>query len=147
MIKAMAWGAWKQRRDWGRIVFGFFRPLKELGITVLCDQGGKDLVPVTIWNAHEMTLQEIALYLNEKIIKAKQNKDKEFKESTKIFGIVPTFLMQPAFHLITYCAANIGFNIPGFGDNTKKLGHVLLTNIGTMNFEMGFAPLCSPMFA
>lgn len=71
MVKAIAWGAWKQRRDWGRIVFGFFKPCKELGITVLCDQGGKDLVPVTIFNAHEMTLQEIALYLNGKVIKAK----------------------------------------------------------------------------
>ena len=79
MVKAIAWGAWKQRRDWGRIVFGFFRPLKEMGITVLCDAGGRDLVPVTIWNAHEMTLPEIALYLNEKVIKARNFQDKEFK--------------------------------------------------------------------
>ena len=78
MVKAVAWGAWKQRRDWGRIVFGFFKPCKEMGVTVLCDQGGKDLVPVTIWNAHDMTVPEIALYLNNKVYKAKTGTDKEF---------------------------------------------------------------------
>ncbi len=56
IVKAMAWGAWKCRKDFGHIVFGFYRPCKELGLTVLCDSNGKDLVPITIWNAHEMSL-------------------------------------------------------------------------------------------
>jgi len=147
MVKAVAWGAWKQRKDWGRIVFGFFKPCKELGITVLCDQGGRDLVPVTIWNAHEMTLQEIALYLNSKVMKAKNNSDKEFKEATKLFGIIPTFVLQLVMNTVSYSAANLGFNIPGFGDNTRKFGHVIISNVGSMKFDMAFAPLCGPMFA
>ena len=135
MVKAIAWGAWKQRRDWGRIVFGFFRPCKELGITVLCDADGKDLVPVTIWNAHEMTLQEIAEYLNGKVLNAKTLKDKEFNDSTKLFGIVPTFMLTPIMHCISYTAANLGFDLPGFGKNTKKFGHAVVTNVGTVGME------------
>jgi len=147
MIKAIGWGAWKYRQNWGRIVFGFFRPLKEMGITVLCDNGGRDLVPVTIWNVHEMTLSEIALSLNVKVIKAKNNKDKEFKDTTKLFGVIPTFLLTPIMHMVAYTAANLGFNLPGFGDNTRKLGHIVISNVGSMDFDMAFAPLCSPMFA
>lgn len=94
-----------------------------------------------------MTLQEIALYLNNKVIKAKTNTDKEFKKSTELFGIIPTFLLGPIMHMISYCAANLGFNLPGFGENTKKFGHVIITNVGSMDMDMALAPLCSPMFA
>jgi len=33
------------------------------------------LVPVTLWDAHEMTLLELAKKINEKIDRAKKNKD------------------------------------------------------------------------
>jgi hypothetical protein len=61
MGHAMAWGAWKMRRDIGRIRWGFFKHQKKVGITCLVDvEGGKDLVPCTFFNAHEMTLKEFA---------------------------------------------------------------------------------------
>jgi hypothetical protein len=118
-------------------VFGFFKSCgKDLGITVLCDvAGGKDLVPVTIWNAHELSLQEIAEYLNGKVINAKNQKDKEFNESTKLFALIPTFLLTPIMHSIAYTAANLGFDLPGFGKNTKKFGHAVVTNVGSIGFE------------
>ena len=76
MVKAIAWGCHKQRRDMGRIMFGFFKPAKQIGYTVVCDQGGgKDLVPITIWDAHNKSLVEIATFLNEKVSKAKSNTD------------------------------------------------------------------------
>jgi hypothetical protein len=73
---AMAWGAWKMRRDIGRIAWGTFRHSKNVGVTCLVEvDGGKDLVPVTLFNAHEMTLKEFALKINEKIQRAKAKKD------------------------------------------------------------------------
>jgi hypothetical protein len=74
-VKAIAWGCHKQRRDMGRIMFGYFKPSKSIGYTVLCDQGGKDLVPITIWDAHSMTLEEISLFLTARVLKAKNNTD------------------------------------------------------------------------
>ena len=97
--------------------------------------GGKDLVPVTIWNAHEMSLGEIAEFFNAKVLRAKQNKDKEFNESTKIFGVIPTFIMQPISHIVTYCAANLNFELPPFGAKPDKFGHFLISNVGTLNFD------------
>jgi len=64
-----------------------------------------------------------------------------------LFGLIPTFFLEPIMHLISYCAANLQINIPGFGDNTRKFGHVIISNVGAMKFDMAFAPLCSPMFA
>ena len=54
---ACALGMHKIRRDVGHLVWGYFRHNKDIGITCLVDvEGGSDLCPVTIWNAHEMTL-------------------------------------------------------------------------------------------
>ena len=37
ITKAMALGAWKCKSEFGRISFGFFKPAKKIGITILCD--------------------------------------------------------------------------------------------------------------
>jgi len=61
--------------------------------------------------------------------------------------MIPSFILQPMMHIISYSAANLGFNIPGFGDNTKKFGHMVISNIGSMDMHCALAPLCGPMFA
>ena len=54
-------GLYKMRKSVGRIKWGTFNHSKDIGTTVLCDvEGGKDLVPLTIWNIHEMTLEDFA---------------------------------------------------------------------------------------
>jgi hypothetical protein len=49
-------------------------------------------------------------------------------------------------HLIGYFAANLGISIPGSNVNPKQMGHILLSNLGSLGIEVGFAPLCSPTF-
>ena len=147
LTKAIAWGCWKQRRDMGRIVFGYFKPTKSIGYTVLCDQGnGKDLVPMTIWDVHTKSLLTIAKDLSVRAKKAKTNTDEEFTNASKPFKLVPTCIMQPILHAITYCAANIGVSLPGGGVKPEQMGHVMISNIGTLGIEIGYAPLCSPTF-
>jgi hypothetical protein len=48
----MAVGIHKMKRDIGRIKWGYFQRAEKLGLSVLVDvDGGKDLVPVTFWDA------------------------------------------------------------------------------------------------
>jgi hypothetical protein len=42
---------------------------------------------------HQKEVKDIALELNGKVGKAKNNKDKEFNEGTKFFKYVPTFIL------------------------------------------------------
>ena len=72
MGHAMAWGAYKMRRDVGRIRWGFFKHQKSVGVTCLVDvEGGKDLVPCTVFDAHKLSLKEFATVINEKVKRAK----------------------------------------------------------------------------
>lgn len=69
---SIAWGLYKMRRDVGRFTWGYFKNSKRIGITILVDvEGGSDLVPITLWNAHEITLIEFAKRCNERVQLAK----------------------------------------------------------------------------
>lgn len=90
---AIAHGLHKIRRDVGTIVFGYFKHSKRLGTTVLVDvEGGKDLVPVTLWDAHKMTIKEFAETINNKIKRAKSKKDTTHNKMTLMANILPAFV-------------------------------------------------------
>ena len=80
---ALAWGVYKMRRDVGRLPFGYFKAAKKLGVTVLVDvEGGKDLVPVTIWDAHKKTIFEVAKDVAALAGRAKKGKDPRHVKAT-----------------------------------------------------------------
>jgi hypothetical protein len=37
ITKGIGWAIYKRRREIGRIAFGYFKPAKDMGITILCD--------------------------------------------------------------------------------------------------------------
>ena len=107
---AMAWGLYKMRRDIGRLPFGFFKAHKKLGMTSLCDvEGGKDLIPVTIFDGHKLDILEYAGILASKTTRAKSNKDGEHTKATGPFDFIPTFIAQPVLYILTYIGMNLGF--------------------------------------
>ena len=50
-------------------------------------------------------------------------------------------------HFASYFAANLEIEIPGLGCKVDRMGHCLISNVGTLDLDYAFAPLCSPMFA
>ena len=79
----------------GRIQFGNFVQEDEVSITVAVDQNSQDLVPVLVRKPHVKSIPEIAAELNEKVLKVKHDKDEDQKNLRKVFGHLPSFLMQP----------------------------------------------------
>lgn len=143
---ALAHALFKMRRNVGRIKWGFFKHDKKCGTTLLADVGnGKDLVPVTIWDGHKISLLEFAKYINDKVIRAKSGKDEEHKKSTASAGFLPSFIIQPILFVATYLSICCGWTINALSLRSDRFGHAVLTNIGTLGFEQGFAPLCPPM--
>ena len=93
MALGAAWGMYKMRRDIGRLPFGTFKASKKLGVTVLVDvEGGKDLIPVTIWDAHKMTIFDIAKFIGTRVQRAKSCKDERHNKSTQSANFVPSFI-------------------------------------------------------
>ena len=77
----MAHGLKKIERDVGHIAWGSFKKNDSLGTTILVDiEGGKDLVPVTIWDGHKLSFDEFYAKVDEVVQRAKAKKDKAHKE-------------------------------------------------------------------
>ena len=120
-------------RDVGRLSWGYFRHSKKIGVTILCDvEGGQDLVPITLWDAHNMSVVEFASKCNERVNKAKLKQDKAHNQSTAMMKYMPSFLAQPMMAILSYININLGIGLPFLGLPADSMGHFILTNIGTM---------------
>jgi len=45
----------------------------------------------------------------------------------------------------TYLAIAVGVSIPPLGLRNDQFGHLVVTNVGSIGYQQGFAPLCPPM--
>lgn len=124
------------RRDIGRLVWGHFKHDNEMGLTILCDvEGGQDLVPITLWDAHKLSVVEFAAKCNERVSKAKAKKDEGHNKSTASMNFLPTFLAQPMLSILSYLNVNLNIPMPCLGLRKGTMGHMVLTNIGTMGLQ------------
>lgn len=143
IVHAAAWGLYKMRRDVGHLPFGTFKADKSYGVTVLVDkEGGSDLIPVTIWDGHKMTIFDVAKAISQKVERAKKGKDEKHNKATALADFIPTFVAQPLSYVMTYIAVAVGIPLPMFSLSRRQFGHLVITNVGTLGYNAAHAPLC-----
>ena len=143
---ATAWGLYKMRRDVGHLRFGTFKADKSYGVTVLVDKdGGADLIPVTIWDAHKMTIFDVAKALNARVQGAKKGNDAKHNKATAAADVIPTYLAQVLSFCVTYIGVVCGINMDAFGIRKESFGHVVITNVGTLGYNSAYPPICPAM--
>lgn len=69
------------------------------------------MVPVTIWEAQNDTVLDIAKTTNNMVLKSKSNQNKEHSEVTKIFVLLPTYFLGFLTTVCSYLALNAGIGI------------------------------------
>ena len=123
-------------RDVGRLTWGNFKHEKEIGVTILCDvDGGADLVPITLWDSHKLSVLEFAVKCTERVQKAKAKKDEGHNQSTASMKFLPSFLAQPLLLILSYINVNLGIPLPCLGLRKGTMGHFVYSNIGTMGMQ------------
>jgi hypothetical protein len=73
--------------------------------------GGKDLVPVTIWEAQNDSIFGIANNMNDMVLRSKKNQNREHTEVTKIFSLLPTYILGLLTAACSYLALNAGIGV------------------------------------
>ncbi len=73
--------------------------------------------------------------------------NKEHSEVTKIFTILPPWLLGFLTTVCSYLAQNVGISIKALNLKANAFGHAVLTNIGSIGLEHGYAPIPCPMHA
>ena len=58
-----------------------------------------------------MSIFELASNINEKVQRAKQNKDKAHHDVTQLFKVLPTYILGPLSTIASYISQNMGMSI------------------------------------
>ena len=74
-------------------------------------EGGKDLVPVTLWEAQNDNIIDIAKNTNDIVLRTKKNQNKEHTDITKIFLQLPPFILGMLTTVCSYLSLNVGLNV------------------------------------
>ena len=83
---------------------------------MLVDSGaGTDLVPVIIWEMQNESVLDIAKFCNERVLRAKNNQDKDHQKVTQLFGVMPTYIMGVFVTILSYLGQVVGISIPAAG--------------------------------
>ena len=92
-------------------------------------------MPITIWDAHKLSVVEFATKCTERVAKAKAKKDVGHNKSTAAMNFLPSFLGQPLLAILSYINVNLGIPLPCLGLRKGTMGHMVLTNIGTLGLQ------------
>eukprot|EP00349_Pseudokeronopsis_sp_Brazil_P000471 CAMPEP_0202965026 /NCGR_PEP_ID=MMETSP1396-20130829/9142_1 /ASSEMBLY_ACC=CAM_ASM_000872 /TAXON_ID= /ORGANISM="Pseudokeronopsis sp., Strain Brazil" /LENGTH=217 /DNA_ID=CAMNT_0049687611 /DNA_START=282 /DNA_END=935 /DNA_ORIENTATION=- len=145
LVRGFAFGMDKMRRDIGRIKWGNFTPSKEMGITVLVDQdGGRDLALCSVWEAQKMSMQELGEAIKAQVMKIKEHKNSEHKAMAKTSSFAPPYVLSLIQPLFGYLTNAVGWNLSFAKLKANNTGQTVITNIGSLDMEEGFAPFCPP---
>lgn len=123
----------------GKILFGKFVPFDTVDVTFLVAAEG-DLGKVKLERVDEKHVTEIASELRAHAIKLREGKDSDFEKSKGAIKALPMFLLKPMIKLTGWLSGALGVNIKALGVEKHAFGSCVITSVGMLGFDEGFAP-------
>lgn len=123
---------------WGRL---YPRTSVDVFFQVASDQKGSDLSGMTIRHADKKSVHKIALEMQEQVERIRQKGDPGFKQMKKTMGLIPGLLIGFAMKAAEFILFSLNLWSPLLGTPKDAFGGVMVTNIGSLGLETGFAPL------
>jgi hypothetical protein len=123
--------------------FGRFYARKTIDVCfqVAGDSGGKNLSAATLRDVPNLSLSEVADFLNMKAGDVRTGGDPDFRGIKRVGIGVPGFLMSPAIRLLGFFLFTLNLWSPLLGLKRDAFGSVLLTNVGTLGLDVVFPAL------
>jgi len=124
-----------------RIFMDKFVPNRTIDLCALVNiDDGKDLAFVKIQEADKKTVRQIGEEVSKRVQKLKEHKDDDFNKSKPILKLLPVFLLRPLIELTGYLSTAMNLSIPPLGVRPAPFGAAMVTSVGMMGIEQGFAP-------
>jgi pyruvate dehydrogenase E2 component (dihydrolipoamide acetyltransferase) len=117
------------------------RKTVDLSFTVASDGKGEDLGASVVHNAAEKSVLEIAQELQPSVKEVRANRDPKHKVFKTVLGVLPLRMRYWVLDFVTWILFDWNLWSPLFGLPRNAFGCVLLTNIGSLGLEQGFAAL------
>ena len=125
----------------GKILFYKFVPFDTVDVTFLVAlEGGSNLGKVKIDNANEKSVVQIAAERRAAAEKMKSGKDPAWEKSKGVLKVLPGFVLRPMIRMTGWLASALGLNIPALGVERHAFGSCIITSVGMLGFDEGYAP-------
>jgi pyruvate dehydrogenase E2 component (dihydrolipoamide acetyltransferase) len=123
---------------WGRL---YPRKTIDVFFQVATDQYGKDLSGMTIKNADQKSIPEIAQEMEFRVLQIRKEKDPAFSKMKSNLQWVPGFFTRWILGAAGFINYTLNLWSPALGTPRDAFGGVMVTNIGSLGLDMAFAPL------
>jgi len=125
----------------GRIVMDRFVPFKSVDIAYLVAlEGGDNLGKVKVERVDEKSVVEIATELRSSFNRLDKGQDEAFKKSMAPLKWMPRWLLRRVLNIVGFLGAGLGWNIGALGVESFPFGSCIVTSVGMLGFDEGFAP-------
>ncbi|MCB9093001.1 MAG: 2-oxo acid dehydrogenase subunit E2 [Halobacteriovoraceae bacterium] len=116
---------------------------KELSIffQVATDQNGEDLTGAVVRNINKLSIDEISGSLAPQIKKIRENEEPHFKFLKKVFKHIPGFLSSFLINFTSFLQYKLNLWHPALKSPQDAFGCAMVTNVGSLGLDYGFAPL------
>lgn len=123
--------------------FGKLYPRKHITLffQVATDPEGKDLSGVTVRDAEQKTVAQIAGEMNQRVRSIRADKDSTFLQIKTIMRRIPGWFTGIFLDLASFIQYSFNWWSPVFGTPKDPMGSVMITNVGSFGLEFAFAPL------
>jgi pyruvate dehydrogenase E2 component (dihydrolipoamide acetyltransferase) len=123
--------------------FGRLYPRQSVDVffQVASDKKGKDLSGTTIRDADKKAIAEFAREMHGQVRVIREQGDPGFKKMKKTMGGVPGWATRYLLNLAGFVMYTLNLWSPLLGSPRDPFGSVMITNIGSLGLDFGFAPL------
>jgi pyruvate dehydrogenase E2 component (dihydrolipoamide acetyltransferase) len=122
---------------------GWWRIKLRRRVDVFCQVatgGGRDLSGFRIDAADTLSLARIAAALGAAARNIRSGADPAFERSRRLFKALPLWAIRLIVGLMSFLANTLGLHLPRLGLPRDPFGSAMVTSIGMMGVDMGFAP-------
>jgi pyruvate dehydrogenase E2 component (dihydrolipoamide acetyltransferase) len=102
---------------------------------------GKNLAGAKLERVDELGVVEIAERLNENVERIRKRGDSRLQESQRMLARLPALALGPVMRASAALTFDLDLNLEEWGVPHDPFGSVIVTNVGVLGIEQGFAPL------
>ncbi|MGM0578574.1 MAG: 2-oxo acid dehydrogenase subunit E2 [Myxococcota bacterium] len=106
--------------------------------------GATDLSGVKIRQADRKPLPELAREVTERVEKARARQDAEIETSKRHIDRIPRFVLKPVLRFLVWLQVVFNLDLRWLGLPRDPFGSAMVTSMGMMGIDTGFAPLFPP---
>ncbi|MDD0852592.1 2-oxo acid dehydrogenase subunit E2 [Halobacteriovorax sp. GB3] len=101
-----------------------------------------NLSGATIEKAEQKEVFQIARELSEKASLVREGKDKEYSKNLNAFKYIPWWFSKYYLNIASWLVYGLNLDLSFLGIPKDPFGSAMITNVGSMGIDIGFAPLC-----